>query len=101
MKKIILFLLAILYVGICKAQLSAADCKYVLKYSAGTTMVPALKVRRMCQTPSSLQVWALTRIAVEPLCPGFIPTRDSIFRSGEKDPYQCAVQRCDRPSAKA
>lgn len=30
MKKIILFLLAILYVGICKAQLSAADCKYVL-----------------------------------------------------------------------
>lgn len=31
MKKIILFLLAILYVGICKAQLSAADCKYVLE----------------------------------------------------------------------
>lgn len=31
MKKIILFLLAILYVGICKAQLSVADCKYVLE----------------------------------------------------------------------
>lgn len=31
MKKIILFLLAILYVGICKAQLSIADCKYVLE----------------------------------------------------------------------
>lgn len=31
MKKITLFLLAILYVGICKAQLSAADCKYVLE----------------------------------------------------------------------
>ena len=30
MKKIILFLLAILYVWICKAQLSVADCKYVL-----------------------------------------------------------------------
>lgn len=42
--------------------------------------------RSMCPTPSSLQVWALTRIAVEPLCPGFIPTKDSIFRSGEKDP---------------
>lgn len=71
------------------------------KYSAGTTMVPASMGRRMCPTPSSLQVWALTRIAVEPLCPGFIPTKDSIFRSGEKDPYQCTVQRCDSPSAKA
>ena len=86
MKKIILFLLAILYVGICKAQLSAADCKYVLEYSAGTTIVPASMGRRMCPTPSSLQVWALTRIAVEPLCPGFIPTRDSIFRSGGERP---------------
>lgn len=42
--------------------------------------------RSMCPTPSSLQVWALTRIAVEPLCPGFIPTRDSIFRSEEGRP---------------
>ena len=71
------------------------------KYSVETTMVPASMGSCMYPTPSSLQVWALTRIAVEPLCPGFIPTRDSIFRSGEKDPYQCAVQRCNSPSAKA
>ena len=31
MKKIIMFLLDILYVGICKAKLSVADCKYVLE----------------------------------------------------------------------
>ena len=43
---------------------------------------PSSMVRRMCPTPSSLQVWALTRIAVEPSCPGFIPIRDSIFRFG-------------------
>lgn len=87
MKKIILFLLAVLYVGICKAQLSAADCKYVLEiFCRNYYGVPASMGRRMCPTPSSLQVWALTRIAVEPLCPGFIPTRDSIFRFEEGRP---------------
>lgn len=38
MKKIILFLLAILYVGICKAQLSVADCKY-----SGNT-IPVIRI---------------------------------------------------------
>lgn len=83
MKKIILFLLAILYVGICKAQLSVADCKYVLEIFCRNYYGSCFDGKRMCQTPSSLQVWALTRIAVEPSCPGFIPTRDSIFRSEE------------------
>ena len=83
MKKIILFFLAVLYARRSSRQQTAS---MYWKYSAETTMVPASMGRRMCPTPSSLQVWALTRIAVEPLCPGFIPTRDSIFRSGEGRP---------------
>lgn len=86
MKKIILFLLAILYVGICKAQLSVADCKYVLEIFCRNYYGSCFDGKTYVPKPSSLQVWALTRIAVEPLCPGFIPIRDSIFRSGGERP---------------
>ena len=101
MKKIILFLLAILYVGICKAQLSAADCKHVLEIFCRNYYGSCFDGKTYVPNTIIITSVALTRIAVEPLCPGFIPTKDSIFRSGEKDPYQCTVQRCDSPSAKA
>lgn len=80
MKKIILFLLAILYVGICKAQLSVADCKYVLEIFCRNYYGSCFDGKTY--VPNTIIITSVG--AVEPLCPGFIPTRDSIFRSEEE-----------------
>ena len=53
MKKIILFLLAILYVGYARRSSRQQTASMYWKYSAGTTMVPVSMGRRMCPTPVS------------------------------------------------
>lgn len=82
MKKIILFLLAILYVGICKAQLSAADYKYVLEIFCRNYYGSCFDGKTYVPNTIIITSVGIARIAVEPLCPGFIPTKDSIFRFG-------------------
>lgn len=86
MKKIILFLLAILYVGICKAQLSAADCKYVLEIFCRNYYGSCFDGKTYVPNTIIITSVGIDQNRVEPLCPGFIPTRDSIFRSGGERP---------------
>ena len=99
MKKIILFLLAILYVGICKAQLSAADCKYVLEIFCRNYYGSCFDGKTYVPNTIIITSVGIDQNSGGTFVSGLPGTVYSVPRT--EDPYQCTVQRCDRPSAKA
>lgn len=102
MKKIILFLLAILYVGICKAQLSAADCKYVLEIFCRNYYGSCFDGKTYVPNTIIITSVGIDQNSGGTFVSGLHSYQATVYSVPRKeDPYQCTVQRCDSPSAKA